>query len=126
MNLDRKRPLPNEEKNILIHIITASVTLFVVTSLISVILYIRHRIRQRKFKESDLEFLTNMTSIRDRLRQYSIDGNPLLELLASSKPGDLVQYPLDCVEYIRDLGQGQFGKVFQGMLMNFGQKPFQN
>lgn len=126
MNLDRKRPLPNEEKNILIHIITASVTLFVITSLISVILYIRHRIRQRKFKESDLEFLTNMTSIRDRLRQYSIDGNPLLELLASSKPGDLVQYPLDCVEYIRDLGQGQFGKVFQGMLMNFGQKPVQN
>ena len=119
MNLDRKRPLPNEEKNIPIHIITASVTLFVITSLISVILYIRHRIRQRKFKESDLEFLTNMTSIRDRLRQYSIDGNPLLELLASSKPGDLVQYPLDCVEYIRDLGQGQFGKVFQGMLMNF-------
>ena len=126
MNLDRKRPLPNEEKNILIRIITASVTLFVITSLISVILYIRHRIRQRKFKESDLEFLTNMTSIRDRLRQYSIDGNPLLELLASSKPGDLVQYPLDCVEYIRDLGQGQFGKVFQGMLMNFGQKPVQN
>ena len=124
MNLDRKPP--NEEKRILIHIITASVALFVITSLISAVIYIRHRIRQRKFKESDLEFLTNMTSIRDRLRQYSIDGNPLLELLASSKPGDLVQYPLDCVEYIRDLGQGQFGKVFQGMHINFRQKPVQN
>ena len=55
-----------------------------------------------------------MTSIRDRLREDT-QTNPLLDLLASSKPGELIQYPLDCVEYIQDLGEGQFGKVFQGI-----------
>ena len=100
-----------EKKNILVHIITASAALFFMTSVISAAFCIRHRIRQKKFKASDLEFI----SMRDQFRQRSTDGNPSLELLADLKQVDLVQYSLVCVEFIRDLRQGQFGKVFHGM-----------
>ncbi|XP_065652140.1 tyrosine-protein kinase transmembrane receptor Ror isoform X4 [Hydra vulgaris] len=57
-----------------------------------------------------------MTSIRDHIRENAFNNNPLQELLASVEPGEIIQYPLDCVEYIRDLGEGQFGKVFQGRI----------
>lgn len=114
--LDRRRPVPKEpgeeEEGSLIYILIASVAFMIVLLSLSAMCYIRHRIRRRKLNEKEYEFLRNMKSIRDRLHDYSINDN--LELLASAHPGDLIQYPLDCVEYVRDLGEGQFGKVFQG------------
>ena len=103
-----KEPGEREEGS-LIYILITSVAFMIV---LSAMCYIRHRIRRRKLNEKEYEFLKNMKSIRDRLHDYSINDN--LELLANAHPGDLIQYPLDCVEYVRDLGEGQFGKVFQG------------
>lgn len=60
--------------------------------------------------------LENMTSIREHIRSADSTINPLMELLASSKPGELIQYPVDCIEYVKELGEGQFGKVFQGIM----------
>lgn len=114
--LDRRRPVPKEpgkeEEGSLIYTLIASVAFMIVLLSLSAMCYLRHRIRRRKLNEKEYEFLRNMKSIRDRLHDYSINDN--LELLASAHPGDLIQYPLDCVEYVRDLGEGQFGKVFQG------------
>lgn len=106
-----KEPGEREEGS-LIYILIASVAFLIVLLSFSAICYIQQRVRRRKLNEKEYEFLRNMKSIRDRLNDYSINDN--LELLASAPPGDLIQYPLDCVEYVRDLGEGQFGKVFQG------------
>jgi len=61
-----------------------------------------------------MDSISNMTSIREHILNSESTTNPLMELLASSKPGELIQYPVDCIEYVKELGEGQFGKVFQG------------
>ena len=73
--------------------------------------------RKKKLLDTEREYkLENMTSIREHIRSADSTINPLMELLASSKPGELIQYPVDCIEYVKELGEGQFGKVFQGMI----------
>lgn len=111
-DLDRSRPVA-AENSILPVIAAVSAAVVLVITIVVIILVLRHLRRKQQMYKGDHEGATSMTSIRDRIRQDSY-VNPLMELLASSKPGELVQYPLDCVEYIRDLGEGQFGKVFQG------------
>ena len=51
--------------------------------------------------------------MRDRLRVKSLKGldSRLLELYDANK---MKQYSLDHVHYVKDLGEGFFGKVFQG------------
>ena len=82
----------------------------------------KHLLKNKKNKfiqNTTYQELSTMTSIRDHIRDNAFNNNPLQELLASAKPGEIIQYPLDCVEYIRDLGEGQFGKVFQGRFFFF-------
>ena len=72
----------------------------------------------RKLKEKnaqkDMELFTTFTTVRDRIRQDSMP-NPLVEALAKLSPDQKPpQCRLDRMEYVKDLGQGQFGKVFQG------------
>lgn len=84
-----------------------------------VILVIRaRRQKTRKYEQEeakkDLEMFTNFTTVRDRIRQDSTP-NPLIEALARLTPSQKPPHcRLDKVEYVKDLGQGQFGKVFQG------------
>ena len=74
--------------------------------------------KKKKLYDTEMEYkLENMTSIREHIRSADSTINPLMELLASSKPGELIQYPVDCIEYVKELGEGQFGKVFQGMII---------
>ena len=73
---------------------------------------------KRELKEvetiKDLELFTTITTVRDRIRQDSMP-NPLVEALSQLSPDQKPpQCRLDRMEYIKDLGQGQFGKVFQG------------
>lgn len=96
-------------------IIIASVAGCVLVLVVATILLIkRKRGNQKLIEKTEMSHISNMTSIREHLRADTVNTNPLEELLASSKPGELLQYPLDCVEYIKELGEGQFGKVFQG------------
>jgi len=53
-------------------------------------------------------------TMRDRLRAESLNNLDarLLELSSANKPK---QYRLDQVQYVKDLGEGFFGRVFQGL-----------
>jgi len=55
-------------------------------------------------------------TMRDRLRAESLNNLDarLLELSSANKPK---QYRLDQVQYVKDLGEGFFGRVFQGTAM---------
>ncbi|KAK3697507.1 hypothetical protein QZH41_002097 [Actinostola sp. cb2023] len=44
-----------------------------------------------------------------------------MKVMSLYNPDDLIQYPLDKVEYVKDLGEGNFGQVFQGRA--FGLHP---
>ncbi|XP_065062879.1 inactive tyrosine-protein kinase transmembrane receptor ROR1-like [Rhopilema esculentum] len=69
---------------------------------------------KRQELEKDMELFTGFTTVRDRIRQDSMP-NPLMEALSRINPEHKPpQCRLDRVEYVKDLGQGQFGKVFQG------------
>lgn len=116
MFLDRTPPEDPENKVsrtvVIIAVVAASV--LVVTVLFAIVCISRQRRNKRILFQTEMQHVSNMTSIREHLRADTVSSNPLEELLASSKPGELLQYPLDCVEYIKELGEGQFGKVFQG------------
>ena len=51
--------------------------------------------------------------MRDKLRAESLKSLDAL-LLRHYDPNRLKQYRMDRVHYVRDLGAGSFGKVFQG------------
>ena len=72
--------------------------------------------KRRSKKEKVNEDVELFVSMRHRLREDSTQ-NPLMDALAKMDPED--EPPncrLDNVEYVKDLGQGQFGKVFQGKI----------
>lgn len=55
-------------------------------------------------------------TMRDRLRAESLKSLDS-RLLRLYDPNKLKQYRLDHVQYVKDLGEGFFGKVFQGVCM---------
>ena len=101
---------------VLIAAIAGSVV--VVFVLVAVLVWRTRASNKRELKEvetiKDLELFTTITTVRDRIRQDSMP-NPLVEALSQLSPDQKPpQCRLDRMEYIKDLGQGQFGKVFQG------------
>ena len=90
-----------------------------IIALIAIIIWrSRSRAKRRELEQEeakkDLEMFTTITTVRDRIRQDSMP-NPLVEALARLTPDQKPpQCRLDRMEYVKDLGQGQFGKVFQG------------
>ena len=54
-------------------------------------------------------------TMRDKLRAESLKSLDTL-LSRHYDPNKLRQYRLDRVQYVRDLGMGSFGNVFQGTL----------
>ncbi|XP_047144848.1 tyrosine-protein kinase transmembrane receptor Ror isoform X2 [Hydra vulgaris] len=116
--IDRSRPLKKKSFRIKVFFIPI-IALIVLLIMIVITILLRRKCTKKKRKgEQKVSFqeLNTMTSIRDHIRENAFNNNPLQELLASVEPGEIIQYPLDCVEYIRDLGEGQFGKVFQGRI----------
>ena len=110
---------PDDNMN-LVTIVAISCTSVVVIILAAaaIIVWKRRAVGKQKLKEEeekkDMELFTTITTVRDRIRQDSMP-NPLIAALSQLSPDQKPpQCRLDRMEYVRDLGQGQFGKVYQG------------
>lgn len=80
-------------------------------------MFLQRRKKKRKDAVDNAHNITKKGSVtmRDRLRAESLKSLDS-RLLRLYDPNKLRQYPLDHVEYVRDLGEGFFGKVFQGIV----------
>ena len=88
------------------------VFMFVLIIVVCVIVFVLWR--RRQINESDRMSESGFT-MRDKLRAESLKSLDTL-LSRHYDPNKLRQYRLDRVQYVRDLGMGSFGKVFQGKL----------
>ena len=107
----------NGERNSLIEIVLPTVLVLVVALIVIVLLlfWMKSRRKQRALKNSKMfAFAGSGTmNMRERLKadsMRSIDSR----LLRLFDPEKLKQYSLDEVEYVKDLGEGHFGKVYHG------------
>jgi len=96
--------------DIKLSIILPLVLMFVLVIVVCVIVFVLWR--RRQINESDRMFASGFT-MREKLRAESLKSMDTL-LLRHFDPNKLRQYRLDRVQYVRDLGMGSFGKVFQG------------
>ena len=100
----------SDDDNLRIFLPTVTVSLLtIVVCIIIFLLWRRHR--------DDMETLVEPPafSMRDKLRAESLKSFDTL-LSRHFDPNRLRQYRLDHVHYVKDLGVGSFGKVFQGKL----------
>ncbi len=113
--------LDDLKKTVIIVVVVAALLTVIATALL---VFRQRKIRQmheeeKKEAAKDTELFTNITTVRDRIREDSAP-NPLMAALAQLSPE---QKPPQChlgkVAYVKDLGQGQFGKVFQGKFKIF-------
>ena len=89
--------------------IAGAVALLVIIIIIACIL--KRRNRKPLIPSKDIRSVTFTTmTMRDRIR--ALDENKVLSLF---NPDDIRQLPLTSIEYVRDLGSGNFGLVFLGM-----------
>ena len=58
--------------------------------------------------------LSNVVSMRDRIREWKVAPSELIELVDICKSRGVLDIPVDNIEYLKDLGSGQYGLVFQG------------
>lgn len=75
------------------------------------------RRKQRKKRKINKGFAgVNFTavSMRDRIRAESMRALDESNVLNLFNPDDITQLPLSTIEYVRDLGSGNFGLVFLG------------
>ena len=100
--------------------IAGSVTLLAVIIIIACILKRRERKPLKPSKDIKSVTFTAM-SMRDRIR--ALDENKVLSLF---NPDDIKQLPLTSIEYLRDLGSGNFGLVFLGMYVSHNSKQFED
>ena len=71
--------------------------------------------RSSKRVEKGFEGVTfTAVSMRDRIRAESLRALDQSKVLSLFDPDDIKQFPLSHVEYVRDLGSGNFGLVFLG------------
>ncbi|XP_067047151.1 muscle, skeletal receptor tyrosine-protein kinase-like isoform X2 [Acropora muricata] len=108
-------PPPNTDDDRLEIIIPFMVvgTLAIVVIIIILILW-RRKQKQRDAVDNGFAVIKKGSiTMRDRLRAESLKSLDS-RLLRLYDPNKLRQYPLDHVSYIKDIGEGFFGKVFQG------------
>lgn len=111
-------PSPNTDDDRLEIIIPFMVvgTLAIVVIIIILILW-RRKQKQRDAVDNGFAVIKKGSiTMRDRLRAESLKSLDS-RLLRLYDPNKLRQYPLDHVSYIKDIGEGFFGKVFQGRLL---------
>ena len=80
--------------------------------MVCVIVVVLWQRRQKRDAVENANAQGTMT-MRDRLRAESLKGLDS-RLLHLYDPNKLKQCRLDQVQYVKDLGEGFFGKVFQG------------
>ena len=98
-------------------IIAGAVTLLVVIIVIACILKRRKRKPLKPSKDLKSVTFTAMT-MRDRIRAESMRALDESKVLSLFNPDDMKQLPLTSIEYVRDLGSGNFGLVFLGMYVS--------
>ena len=106
-------PADGDKLHIIIPLVVIGFLLIVVCVIL--VMFLQQRKKKRKDAVDNAHDITKKGSItmRDRLRAESLKSLDS-RLLRLYDPNKLRQYPLDHVQYVRDLGEGFFGKVFQG------------
>ena len=106
-------PADGDKLHIIIPLVVVGFLLIVVCLILFI--FLQRRKKKRKDAVDNAHDITKKGSItmRDRLRAESLKSLDS-RLLRLYDPNKLRQYPLDHVQYVRDLGEGFFGKVFQG------------
>ena len=57
------------------------------------------------FYEAEMDYnLKNTKSRREHIKSADSTINSVMDLLASSQPGKLIQYSVDSIEYVKELG----------------------
>lgn len=98
------------------------VTLLVVIIIITCVAKKRKPLKLSK----GLEGVTfTAVSMRDRIRAESMRALDESKVLSLFNPDDMKQLPLTSIEYVRDLGSGNFGLVFLGMYANYAKSCVQ-
>ena len=105
------QPTPTADHDNNLSIILPMAFFFLLVIVVCVIVFVLWRRRQ----ENDFDIMSEPGfSMRDKLRTESLKSLDTL-LLRHYDPNKLRQYRLDRVQYVKELGVGSFGKVFQGM-----------
>jgi len=94
--------------------IAAVITLLVIIIVIACVLKKRKRKPLKLSKGFEGVHFTAV-SMRDRIRAESMRALDESKVLSLFNPADMKQLPLTSIEYVRDLGSGNFGLVFLGM-----------
>ncbi|PFX22846.1 Muscle, skeletal receptor tyrosine-protein kinase [Stylophora pistillata] len=104
----KKKNQDRDDDKLLITLPTVTVSLLILVVCVIILLLWRRR-------QVDIEALAEPPafSMRDKLRTESLKSFDTL-LLRNFDPNRLRQYRLDRVHYVKELGVGSFGKVFQG------------
>lgn len=106
------RPADDNKLEIIIPLIIVGILLILV--LVMVFVFWRRRLKQRDAVDNAHAIAKKGSiTMRDRLRAESLKSLDS-RLLRLYDPNKLKQYRLDHVQYVKDLGEGFFGKVFQG------------
>ncbi|XP_074608294.1 tyrosine-protein kinase transmembrane receptor Ror-like isoform X2 [Acropora palmata] len=113
---ERSPSLPQQQSKA--NVIAGSVAVALFLLLFIVVTYcINNRRKQRKKHKINKGFAgVNFTavSMRDRIRAESMRALDESNVLNLFNPDDITQLPLSTIEYVRDLGSGNFGLVFLG------------
>jgi len=94
--------------------IAAVITLLVIIIVVVCVLKKRNRKPLKLSKGFEGVHFTAV-SMRDRIRAESMRALDESKVLSLFNPDDMKQLPLTSIEYVRDLGSGNFGLVFLGM-----------
>lgn len=128
IDVPRKKQSDEMSSTILI-IIIVCVAVAVVFLLLALVFYRRmlyhksrsHSVHYEESKDHDImktDRLSNVVSMRDRIREWKVAPSELIELVDICKSRGVQEIPVDNIEYLKDLGSGQYGLVFQGKVLD--------
>ena len=95
--------------------IAAVITLLVIIIIVIVCILKKRNRKPLKFSKGFEGVHFTAVSMRDRIRAESMRALEESKVLSLFNPDDMKQIPLTSIEYVRDLGSGNFGLVFLGM-----------
>ena len=113
-NTEKPTPQPGSKLGIILPIVIVGLCIILLCVIVVVLLRRRQKMRDAVDNGHALSHKGSIT-MRDRLRAESLKSLDS-RLLGLYDPKKLRQYNLDHVQYVKDLGEGFFGKVFQGTL----------
>ena len=105
-----------EPKSKTVAIAGAVVGVIIFLAVITIIACVIKRRRKKPLTLAGVTFTA--VSMRDRIRAESMRALDESKVMSLFNPDDMKQLPLTGIEYIRDLGSGNFGLVFLGMYIS--------